>query len=67
VVDELRFGFCYPRKAWELDSGPVDVRAADIYLRRSDDRDTGIHFHVSLTLAACAGRPDAYTAEVVHT
>jgi len=67
VVDELRFAFCYPREAWELDSGPIDVRAADLYLRRSDDRDTGIHFHVSLIPPAWAGKSEAYTAEVART
>ncbi|POF27772.1 hypothetical protein [Roseibium marinum] len=66
-ISKLRFGFCYPRAGWELDSGAIGVNAADIYVRQSSNKDVGVHFHISLIPAGWAGKPEAYTAEVAKT
>jgi hypothetical protein len=66
-VSQLRFGFCYPRAGWELDRGPIDVKAADIYLRNSANLDTGVHFHVSLIPGNYAGKYEDYTTQVAKT
>lgn len=66
-VSQLRFGFCYPRRAWELDSGPIDARAADIYLRYSNDRDIGVHYHLSLIPIAFVGKEQDYFDNIVKT
>ena len=66
-VPQLHFGFCFPREGWELDKGPIDVKAADIYLRNAANRDVGIHFHVSLIPASYADKHDFYTQQVANT
>lgn len=63
----LRFGFCFPREGWELDKGPIDVRAADIYVRNSANKDLGVHFHVSLIPPSYADKHDKYTEQVANT
>jgi len=67
VIDMLHFGFCYPREGWELDSGAISLNAADVYLRNSQDRDIGTHFHVSLIPASWVRRPGEYSKEVANT
>src|SRR5262245_11693155 len=66
-VSQLRFGFCYTRVGLELYRGPIDAKAADIYLRNSASRDTGVHFHVSLIPANYAGKYREYTTQVAKT
>ena len=67
VVDILRFGFCYPREGWEVDAGAIGINAADIYVRKSGNRDIGVQLHVSLIPASWANRPIEYSAEVAKT
>lgn len=66
-VPQLRFGFCFPREGWELDKGPIDVKAADIYVRKAENKDVGIHFHVSLIPASYADKHEKYTEQVANT
>lgn len=66
-VSELRFGFCFPREGWEIDQGPINVKAADIYVRNSSNKDVGIHFHVSLIPASYADKHEKYTEQVANT
>lgn len=66
-VPQLRFGFCYPRVGWELDKGPIDIKAADIYIRNAANRDVSVHFHVSLIPANYASKHDEYTRQVANT
>ena len=66
-VTQLSFGFCYPRVGWEVDSGPIDVRAADIYVRNSSNRDISVHFHVSLIPANYVDDHDEYSKQTANT
>ena len=66
-VSQLYFGFCYPRYGWELDRGPVDVRAADIYVRNSVNRDISVHFHVSLIPSNYSEKHDEYSQKTADT
>lgn len=66
-VPQLRFGFCFPREGWELDKGPIDVKAADIYVRNASNKDLGVHFHVSLIPASYADKHEKYTEQVANT
>ena len=54
-------------KAGKSISGPIGVRAADIFIRQSRNRDIGLHFHVSLIPPAWSGRPADYNDQVART
>lgn len=66
-ISQLRFGFCYPRAGWELDRGAIDVRAADIYLRVAKNRDTSVHYHVSLIPSNYSEKHEEYSQHVANT
>jgi len=66
-ISQLDFGFCYPRSGWEVDRGPIDIKAADIYVRNSSNRDVSVHFHVSLIPASRTDNHDVYSEEIANT
>lgn len=66
-VSQLKFSFCYPREGWEVDVAAINLNAGDVYLRNSENRDVGIHFHVSTIPAAWINKPEEYTYEVMKT
>jgi len=66
-VSQLDFGFCYPRHGWELDRGPIDVRAADIYVRNASNRDISVHYHVSLIPSNYTVKHEQYSRKTADT
>ena len=69
IVEEHGIGLCVPRSGWEIDRGPVDVDAADIFIRKSVDHDIGLHLHLSLlppTFASKEKHPE-YLRRLVNT
>jgi hypothetical protein len=66
-ISQLKFGFCYPRHGWEVDRGPIDVRAADIYVRNAANRDVSVHFHVSLIPSNYSSKHDEYSQLTANT
>lgn len=59
-VSQLRFGFCYPRRGWELDTAAIDIRAADIFIRASEDRNIGVRYHLTTVPAVFMNEQDDY-------